>query len=77
MSEKPYCADCVNARKKFRKGDKVVLSLEGCQQIPEFITRKYSGTVIGFSRIVNRVRIKFKYLINPQTLHCGFWERAK
>src|SRR5580704_15090294 len=74
--EQNYCEDCNNARKKFRKGDRVVLSLEGFKRIPEFISRKFTGRVVGFSRIHrNCVLIRFRYLKEPQSLHCGFWER--
>lgn len=74
MSES-NCKCCYNARKHFRVGDKVVLSVDGCTQLPEFIMHKSHGIVVGFSRSFNCMRIKFPNLVKPQTLHCGFFER--
>lgn len=71
----PFCKDCINARKKFRKGDRVVLSGEGCKTFPDKILQKSIGTVVGFSKEYNCARILIDGLKHPQTFHSGFWER--
>jgi len=43
------CNDCLTAKKRFRKGDRVVLSLDGCRAISEFIERKSAGVIVGFA----------------------------
>ena len=70
-----YCENCVNAKKKFRKGDKVILSVEGCVNMPELILKKSFGRVVGFGRSFNLVRVLIYGLKYPQTFHAGFWER--
>lgn len=70
-----FCKSCITAREKFRIGDQVILSTEGCVQLPEMISKKFSGKVVGFGRGFNLVRVLIKNLVKPQTFHAGFWER--
>jgi hypothetical protein len=70
-----FCFNCITARKKFRIGDQVILNVEGCRQLPDFILRKSHGKVVGFGDNYNLVRIKFPYIVKAQTLHCGFFDR--
>jgi hypothetical protein len=72
-----YCENCVTARKKFRKHDKVVLSVEGCTQMPELISKKSYGLVVGFGKGFNLVRILISGFKHPQTFHAGYWERVE
>lgn len=67
--------DCITARKKFRKGDRVTLSTAGCVHMPELVEKKSLGRVVGFGQSYNLVRILIKGFKNPRTFHAGFWER--
>jgi hypothetical protein len=69
------CKDCLDARAKFRKGDRVALSRHGCRQLPELIMKKSRGTVVGFGHGYNCVRILIAGQKTPGTWHSGFWER--
>ncbi len=71
-----FCKDCVTAKKKFRKGDKVVLSADGCIQMPEMIEEHSYGTVVGFGRALNLVRVVTHGTKTPASFHAGFWERV-
>jgi hypothetical protein len=70
-----FCKDCITAKKKFRKGDQVIFSVEGCRRFPEMILIRDSGIVVGFSKSYNLVRILIDGLKRPHTYHAGFWER--
>jgi hypothetical protein len=70
-----YCKECVTAKKKFKKGDRVVLSVDGCRQMPELIKSKSTAVVVGFGRSYNCVRVLITGQRNPSTFHSGYWER--
>lgn len=71
-----FCQECITAKKKFRKGDRVVLSLDGCRQMPNMISGQSAGTVVGFGREYNCVRVLIHGEKRPTTYHSGFWERV-
>lgn len=70
-----FCKNCITAKKKFRKGDKVILSVEGCRQVSELIQNKSVGLVTGFGLSYNCVRVLINGQTRSSTWHCGFWER--
>jgi len=75
--KKDFCKECINAKKKFRIGDKIILSVEGCQTFPEMIKKhKHIGVVVGFSRNhYNCARVLVNGNKIPTCYHSGFWER--
>lgn len=75
--EKTYCQDCNTAKKKFRKGDLVILSVSGCNQLSGLIQKNSVGKVVGFGRNYNLVRILTRNRKRPESYHCGYWERFK
>lgn len=65
----------VSARDKFEKGMRVTLSDRGAARL-----KKYSpdtmGTVVGFSRSPDCVRIVRDGHVTPDAYHMNFWEPA-
>jgi len=70
-----FCKECITAKNKFRKGDRVVLSVQGCKIFPGMIENKSIGQVVGFGKSYNVVRIVVDGQKTPVGRHSGFWER--
>lgn len=73
--EEKFCKECVTARNKFRKGDQVVLSVDGCKQLTGLILKNAHGVVTGFGKFYNVVRIKTDGRKHSESYHAGYWER--
>jgi len=63
------------AKKIFKKGDRVILSIEGCVHLPGMIKKQSHGVVVGFGKQSHLVRILPDGLKTASTFHSSFWER--
>ena len=70
-----FCRDCVDAGKKFRRGDKVILTVYGCTQLSGLIMKHATGVVTGFGRSWNLVRVLTAGKKRPESYHSGYWDR--